>query len=534
MNLTVKQKFNFLFLGNAILGLLVLAIVIPTLNNLASGFDDYLDNVAKRRQLLTDIKSQMGYGGGIHYFKNYILRADETYFRKAKLAYTNVDRLIQQFKKQKNISHTELKALADIQNVVEQYSRNSDLAHSLVRQGKKIKEIDQLIKISDKTAIEAFATLDLLFEQMTKQRVSLLDDNIGNSIALISGIILASLLIFSGVAWFLVQNIMNKIGNTANAMNEATAGNISKRLDIDGNDEIDQFGLIFNSFSHKINELVGNLARASQKIKMLAEEGSRGSAQTCSDTLLQQQETEQTALAMEKISASIMGVSERANNAAQAATGAKEYAIAGKADVNKTIQSIDQLATEMERAVNTAQKLADDSEQIGSVLDVIRGIAEQTNLLALNAAIEAARAGEQGRGFAVVADEVRTLASRTQQSTEEIQGMIEKLQMNTKDVVNVIAQGRDLCGASVAQSTQAGESLVNINNTVEQITDLNSEIATAVDEQSRVTAEIARSVENINTVSSRTASSAKKSDSSSQELEQVAISLNDLVGQFRV
>ncbi len=536
MKLTIKKKFIFLFFGNVILGLLVLAIAIPSLNNIAGGFDNYLKDVAERRQLLMDIKSQMGYGGGIHQFKNYIIRGNEKYYQRVKSAYAAVDSSIRQFRQLQGVTVEELKALDNIEDVVRRYNKNSDLVKNLVSQEKSINEIDAAIKINDKPALVAFITLDDIFKKLTKQHVSGLENDINGAITLLSAIIVGALFIISVLGWLLLQSVINKIGHAVNAMHEIAEGDgdLSRRLDAEGHDEIDQLGKEFNTFSIKIQGLVSQLAGAGQQIEALAHEGSIVSTQTSSDTLLQLQETEQTASAMEEISISIQGVSGHADEAVKVAEEAKEHAMSGKTEVDKTIGAIGQLADEMSRAVDTAQKLANDSQQIESVLDVIKGIAEQTNLLALNAAIEAARAGEQGRGFAVVADEVRTLASRTQQSTEEIQEMIEKLQVNTRQVVDVIEQGRDLCGNSVTQSTRAGESLIKINTAVEQIANLNTEIAGAVNEQSKVTAEIARSVENVSTASNRTASSAQQSASTSQELENLATSLNGLVGNFRI
>ena len=439
VKLTIKQKFSLLFLGNALAGLIVLAVAILTLNNIGGGFNGYLEDVAA-------------------------------------------------------------------------------------------------VKISDKSALDILGTPDDTYQQLAKQQASTLEERISGAITLLSGLMISFLFVISGLAWLIINNVIAKIGHTVKAMHEIAAGDgdFSRRLDVDGSDEIDQLGKAFNAFSGKIQNVVSQMAQASGQIKDLAHQSSAVSAQTSIDTLQQQQETEQTASAMDEMSVSIQGVAGHANDATRVAEDAKQHATSGKTEVDSTIDAIGQMADGMDRAVDTAQKLANDSQQIGSVLDVIKGIADQTNLLALNAAIEAARAGEQGRGFAVVADEVRTLASRTQQSTEEIQEMVEKLQVNTSQVVDVIEQGRDLCEVSVAQSTQAGESLVKINTAVEQITNLNMEISGAVNEQTKVTAEIAQSAENFSTASNRTAISAQQSASSSKDLETLAISLDGLVSQFRI
>jgi len=191
------------------------------------------------------------------------------------------------------------------------------------------------------------------------------------------------------------------------------------------------------------------------------------------------------------------------------------------------------LASEVENAADVIDKLRQDSENIGTVLDVIKGIAEQTNLLALNAAIEAARAGEQGRGFAVVADEVRTLASRTQESTQEIQEMIERLQSRSSDAVNVMEQGRSRAEKTVDQAAMAGDSLDAITNSVASINEMNTLIAAASEEQSSVSEEINRNVVNINSLADDSVQGAQQTTSESEALAALAQRLQDLVSQFK-
>ena len=187
----------------------------------------------------------------------------------------------------------------------------------------------------------------------------------------------------------------------------------------------------------------------------------------------------------------------------------------------------------MARTASTIQRLETDSQSISKVLEVIRGVAEQTNLLALNAAIEAARAGEQGRGFAVVADEVRTLASRTQQSTIEIQQVIEQLQSGARDAADVMNQGRERVDNSVLQAQQAGASLLRITNAVTSIRDMNVQIASAAEQQSAVSDEISKNVVNINHIADRVTESAGQTAQASSQLAHLASDLQTLVGQFK-
>jgi methyl-accepting chemotaxis protein len=236
----------------------------------------------------------------------------------------------------------------------------------------------------------------------------------------------------------------------------------------------------------------------------------------------QRQETDQVARAVGELSLVVQDVARSANEAAVAAESADAASTTGRAVVERTRDANHTLAEDVERAAGVIAELSADSQQIGSVLDVIRGIAEQTNLLALNAAIEAARAGEQGRGFAVVADEVRTLASRTQQSTEEIQSMIERLQGRSREAVDAMDKGRRNAEACVTQVADAEEALVQIAQAVASINALNAQIATASEEQRATTESINHSVAGISEIADESAADATRTLESVKQLAELA------------
>jgi methyl-accepting chemotaxis protein len=226
-------------------------------------------------------------------------------------------------------------------------------------------------------------------------------------------------------------------------------------------------------------------------------------------------------------------VSRNAHQAADAANNANRETESGNKVLDEALASIHSLAARIGAAGQVIKRVETDSASIGSVLDVIRGIAEQTNLLALNAAIEAARAGEQGRGFAVVADEVRSLAQRTQESTQEIQGMIERLQAGAREAVRSMADGSDEMQRTMAQAARAGESLAAIKQAVAMINDMNTQIASATEEQMAVSQEISRNVVNISDVAKSSARSVQEVDKTSRELNNAATRLAGLVNEFR-
>ncbi|OOZ41231.1 hypothetical protein BOW53_04430 [Solemya pervernicosa gill symbiont] len=240
--------------------------------------------------------------------------------------------------------------------------------------------------------------------------------------------------------------------------------------------------------------ILGRMSNAVEQMKTMSGQLSDTSSTTHGEIQNQEQQTTQIATAISELSASAQEVAESATQAAEAAQHANSSASEGRQVVEQNITSIRELAAEVERSAEVIDQLAKDSDGIGGVLDVIQGIAEQTNLLALNAAIEAARAGEQGRGFAVVADEVRTLASRTQESTQEIQSMIERLQSGARSAVTAMEKGREKGQEGVEQAGRAGQALNEISDSVITISDMNSQIASAASEQSTVSEEINRSI----------------------------------------
>ncbi|WP_433771736.1 methyl-accepting chemotaxis protein [Pseudomonas putida] len=248
----------------------------------------------------------------------------------------------------------------------------------------------------------------------------------------------------------------------------------------------------------------------------------------------QMAEIDQVATAVQEMTATAQDVARNATQAAQAASHADQAASQGKQIVHETSNSIGALAVEIGRAVGVVQTLAKDSENINAILTAIRGIAEQTNLLALNAAIEAARAGEQGRGFAVVADEVRNLAQKTQGATEEIQTMIQQLQQGTRDVVRVMEDSQHRTDESVQHAAKAAEALETITQAVSVINDMNTQIASAAEEQSAVADDINRNVINIGQVANEVAGGADESSAASADLTKLAEQQRRLINQFKV
>jgi methyl-accepting chemotaxis protein len=286
--------------------------------------------------------------------------------------------------------------------------------------------------------------------------------------------------------------------------------------------------------SGKLLQMIQQISATTEQLAAAAEEVSVVTAQTSSNIQQQEAETNQIATAMTEMSATVREVSRNITNTSVATNEANIETEKGRKVVDDAVHGVQQLAGQIERTSEVITQVEKNSDEINTVLDVIKGIAEQTNLLALNAAIEAARAGEQGRGFAVVADEVRTLAGQTQQSTTEINQIIEKLQLASRTAVQAIDQSRNQVKSVVDQATQAGSSLETITAAVTQINEMSTQIATAAEEQTAVTDEMNHNVVRIKDMAAQNATGAVQTAQTGQEMTRMATVLKDLVGQFRV
>ncbi|HEJ6109338.1 TPA: methyl-accepting chemotaxis protein [Pseudomonas aeruginosa] len=311
-------------------------------------------------------------------------------------------------------------------------------------------------------------------------------------------------------------------------------GDLTQRLAYSKQDELGELAGWFNRFLDKLQPIIADVKRSVLDARGTADQSSAIAAQTSAGMQQQCREIDQVATASQEMSATAQDVARNAAQAAEAANGADHASREGLGVIDKTTSAIDLLARDLSHAMAQVEGLAANSEQIGSVLEVIRSIAEQTNLLALNAAIEAARAGEAGRGFAVVADEVRNLAKRTQDSVGEIQGVIERLQSGTREVVDTMHNNHRQAQGSVDQVELAVVALQRIGQAVSVITDMNLQIASAAEQQSAVAEELNRNVSAIRDVTESLSVQAEESASVSQSLNSLANQQQGLMNQFRV
>jgi len=351
---------------------------------------------------------------------------------------------------------------------------------------------------------------------------------------LIFGSVVASI-IGIGVAIFISRIITKPLYKVVERAKQIAEGNLTgKTIELTSNDELAELTTSINTMSSNLNDVLQQVNQATTELGTAANELTNMAEQTNQRMEGQQRETEQVATAMNEMNATVQEVAHSASEAATSAEQADSAAKQGQKVVSTTIDSINVLAQGITQAADAINKLGEDTNSVDNIVEVISGIAEQTNLLALNAAIEAARAGEQGRGFAVVADEVRSLAGRTQESTEEIRSMLERLKIGAKDAVQAMNEGHKQTQESVEQASNAGDSLTAITEAVQAISLMNTQIATASEEQSSVTEEMNRNVVNISAEAELALKNTQDTGVAAKQVSQLSSRLQEMVSQFKL
>ncbi|UFI45426.1 methyl-accepting chemotaxis protein [Pseudomonas savastanoi] len=385
----------------------------------------------------------------------------------------------------------------------------------------------------DKMTTLGVSMLDTSNDLIIRQNKSR-DADSAKSVTMIAAATALALMLSILAAWVITRQITTPLQETLEVVERVASGDLSRNLKVDRKDELGKLQATIQRMTVSLRELVGGIRDGVTQIASAAEELSAVTEQTSAGVNSQKVETDQVATAMHEMTATVQEVARNAEEASEAAVAADQQARDGERVVNEAIAQIERLASAVGNSSEAMGALKQESDKIGSVLDVIKSVAEQTNLLALNAAIEAARAGEAGRGFAVVADEVRSLAQRTQKSTEEIEALIAGLQSGTQQATTVMDSSRELSTSSVELTRRAGGSLESITKTVSAIQAMNQQIAAAAEEQSATAEEINRSIINVRDVSEQTSAASEETAASSVELARLGNHLQLLVSRFTV
>ncbi|MBD1390986.1 methyl-accepting chemotaxis protein [Neiella sp. HB171785] len=450
------------------------------------------------------------------------------------------DALLKSFASQKQLVTYRANEVSQIEQQAKDYYQQSraiaasmidgtaDFATIGAKAAETANKLNELQGLLENFQQQSQAKFDALIEELNERGETSLQTT------LITGII--AILVIVAITLVISAKISTNLKQLTRSLRDIAEGDgdMTVRLEYVGRDEMAKLVHFFNLFLDKMQQSLSEALSTIDELSRVADQLAQASTETNEQIGSQGQAITQTTHALNELFGSVKHIADYASDASEAASKADQEAVSGSAVVNSTIESINLLATEMQSTARVIADLEGYTNNVGDILEAIRGIADQTNLLALNAAIEAARAGEQGRGFAVVADEVRTLASRTQESTHEIQSVLEELQTTAKSAVQAMDRGNSMATSSVQQSSSAGQSLATITEKVAAITVVNDQIATATGEQHQTSQQIQDLVDEIQQMAHQATTSTSELDQISQAIRSVTQKLTSVTGQFKV
>jgi methyl-accepting chemotaxis protein len=438
----------------------------------------------------------------------------------------------------KLVNTVEGKALYDqFKTTFAAYRAGIAQSFSLAEQGRR-DELTKLLLVDMKTVVDGSGKqlndlADLFAKQVATESLKS-EAHYETSRMIVSLFIALAALATVGLAMLLTRSIVRPLGEALHAAENVARGDLTRPIETHGNDEVSRLLKALATMQQNLRETLQGISGSAAQLATAADELNAVTLDSTQNLQQQSNEIEQAATAVTEMTTAVEEVARNAVSTSDATRQSSESAYAGQERVSETVSAIGALASDVQITGGLVQSLANQSQDIGKVLDVIRAIAEQTNLLALNAAIEAARAGESGRGFAVVADEVRALAYRTQQSTQEIEQMVQGMRSGSTQALDSMHASSSRAASTLALAERAGEALQTITASVHQIHERNLVIASAAEEQAQVAREVDRNLVNIRDLSVRSAAGADQTSASSHELSQLANSLRTMVQRFQV
>lgn len=469
--------------------------------------------------------------------RTYLLTKDESFRQAYESAKRDYEKTMQELGS-KAKSEAGKRMLAEIESKDQIYVAVVDHEVQLKREGKD----KEAVNVMYTQAVPAFRSLDEATNEFvahlikTKEAVDKQqDDDVSSGKRNILVLCVSGLVLGIFLAFMIARSVSIAIGRMAAAIKELAANNLAiDDVEITSEDEIGKAGIALNEMKNNLRKMIESIAGTAEHVASASEEISSSAEQQSQGAATQKDQTTQVVTAMQEMSSTVLQVSENSSKASEASHKAAETARHGGDIVDQTLAKMQVIAESVRGTAGKVEELGRSSDQIGRIVGVINDIADQTNLLALNAAIEAARAGEQGRGFAVVADEVRKLAERTTASTKEIAHMIENVQKETKLAVGAMEEGTKQVEEGVQTTSKAGEALKEIILMSEQVGDMVTHIATAAAEQSSATEEINGNMEQIANLVKESAQGAEQSAKACQELSGLAFELQKMVSNFKL
>jgi len=418
-----------------------------------------------------------------------------------------------------------------------QYRQLEDRMRTLTL-GNRISELqdllnNEMLSNSDQMNVVLSKLVDVNTAQLTEVKNQAANEY-KSAFNLVIGLLIAATLLTIVFAWMLIKSITNPIAAALEAAETIAQGNLTRPINVDGTDEAGRLLMAMKTMQEKLRDTLQRISGSATQLASAAEELNAVTDESARGLVQQNDEIEQAATAVNEMTSAVEEVARNATSTSEASRNATSSASDGRDLVQETVNAIERMSGDVQGTSVLISNLADESRDIGKVLDVIRGLADQTNLLALNAAIEAARAGEAGRGFAVVADEVRALAHRTQQSTSEIERMIGSIQGGTEQAVTSMRNSTERAESTLSIAKGAGMALDTINSAVEEINERNLVIASAAEEQAQVAREVDRNLVNIRDLSAQSTTGANQTSAASTELSRLAVDLNSMVARFSV